>query len=144
MFGLSVFTDDDDRRRFLYLLGEITVRFDVRCLAYCLMTTHYHLILACSRAELSPAMRRLNGRYAQRYNHRHQRVGHVWGGRYSSYVIDSDEHLAAARAYIAANPVAAGLCSAVEDWPWTWFAAPSSREGTAGAVPVPLDVGTAA
>ncbi len=137
MFGLSVFTDDEDRRRFLYLLGEITVRFDVRCLAYCLMTTHYHLIFGCPTADLSPAMRRLNGRYAQCYNHRHERVGHVWGGRYSSYVIASEEHLAEALAYIAANPIAAGLSRTVDEWPWTWFASASSREGSAGAIPVP-------
>jgi REP-associated tyrosine transposase len=136
MFGLSVFADDEDRRRFLYLLGEVSARFPLRCHAYCLMGTHYHLILECRTATLAPAMRRLNGRYAQRFNLRHDRTGHVWGGRYSSYVIETETHLSKALEYIAANPVEAGLCNAVEDWPWTWIAA-ADEHGSRGRVPVP-------
>jgi REP element-mobilizing transposase RayT len=86
------------------------------------MSTHYHLILECRTAALSPAMRRLNGRYARHYNDRHDRFGHVFGERYASFVIQDEDHYTVACRYIAANPVEASLCTAVEDWPWTWIA----------------------
>ncbi len=136
-WGLSLFEDDDDRRTFLWLLGEATSRFDVGCLAYCLMTTHVHLLLEGSTTTLGSAMQRLNGRYAQRFNTRHNRVGHVFGQRYSAYVLRDERHLREARQYIAANPVKAGLCEREGDWPWTWIDTESSTTGRRAAVPVP-------
>jgi putative transposase len=130
--GLSLFADDEDRRVFLWLLGEVTARCNVHCLAYCLMGTHYHLILEGRSSDLAITMRHLNGRFAQRFNERHERTGHVFGQRYSAYVIRDEHHLAEAYAYIAGNPVKAGLCETPEDWGWTWIADGSSRE-----VPVP-------
>jgi putative transposase len=117
-----LFVDDEDRRIFLWLLGEVAARHDVRCLAYCLMGTHYHLVLECRTAALSPAMRRLNGRYARRYNDRHHRYGHVFGERYSSFVIRDQDHYDEVLRYVAGNPVEAKLCVEAEDWPWTWIA----------------------
>jgi hypothetical protein len=80
--------------------------------------THYHLVLEGRQAKLSEAMRSLNGRYAQRFNERHQRTGHVFAQRYSAYVIRDESHLEEALRYIAANPVKSGLCERVDDWPW--------------------------
>ena len=116
-----LFIDDDDRRTFLWLLGEVASRYKLRCHAYCLMSTHYHLLLECRTAVLSPTMRRLNGRYARRYNDRHERFGHVFGERYTSFVIRDEDHYEEVMRYIAENPVKAGVCAAVEDWPWTWI-----------------------
>ncbi len=78
-------------------------------------------------------MRHLNGRYAQRFNRRHGWSGHVFAQRYSAYVIRDARHLEQACAYIAANPVKAGLCETDEDWPWTWIGDESSSR-----VPVSL------
>jgi putative transposase len=137
IWGLSLFQDDEDRRSFLWLLGESTSRCDVRCLAYCLMNTHVHLLLEGTSTDLGAAMQRLNGRYAQRFNTRHNRSGHIFGQRYSAHVLRDERHLEEARAYIAANPVKAGLCDSEADWRWTWVEGHSRDDDRAGKVPVP-------
>ena len=86
--------------------------------AYCLLPNHYHLIVEAKQRDLSIGMQRLNGRYAQRFNQRYDRAGHVFQNRFGSYVIETEEHFARALAYVAANPVEAGLCKRIEDWPW--------------------------
>jgi REP element-mobilizing transposase RayT len=82
------------------------------------MPNHYHLIVEATRGDLSLGMHRLNGRYAQRFNQRHDRVGHLFQNRFASYVIENDEHYERAMAYVRANPVEAGLCHRIADWPW--------------------------
>jgi len=114
-----IYLDDIDRKTFLTLLGSVVVRHDWTCHAFCLMTTHYHLIVETDQPNLSRGMRRLNGGYAKSFNQRHDRRGHVFGGRYSVYVIDRDDHLEASCLYMLENPVRAGLCEKPSEWPWS-------------------------
>jgi REP element-mobilizing transposase RayT len=100
-------------------LREVIRRFGWNVYAYCLMPNHYHLIVEIDREQLSAGMHRLNGLYAQRFNRRHDRVGHVFQNRFAAYVIESDEHLLAAILYLDENPVRAGLCEKAADWPWS-------------------------
>src|SRR6187431_2462130 len=72
-----IFEDDADRRRFEVLLGEMADRYRLRCQSYCLMPNHYHAVVESSDANLSSAMQWLNGVFAQKSNHRHQRTGHL-------------------------------------------------------------------
>ena len=94
-----------------------------RCLAYCLMDNHVHLLIETPEANLGSGMQWLHGFYAQAYNERHGRVGHVFQGRYGAVRITSDEQLWTVAAYIANNPVEGGLCARPEDWPWSSHAA---------------------
>ncbi len=80
---------------------------------------HYHLIVETDQANLSRGMRRLNGGYAQTFNERHDRRGHLFGWRYSVYVIDREEHLEASCLYVLENPVRTGLSEKRGDWPWS-------------------------
>jgi len=114
----AIFVDEDDYAYFHAQLVRVKHRFDWTIHAYCLLPNHYHLIVETTRAELSNGMQRLNGLYAQHFNHRHDRVGHLFQNRFSSYVIESEEHFEQALAYVRANPIEAGLCERVEDWPW--------------------------
>jgi putative transposase len=79
-------------------------------------------------------MHRLNGRYARHFNDRHSRRGHLFGDRFSAYLVRDAEHLEQTYAYIEANPVKAGLCAQIDDWPWTWIA---GRKAGTGLRPVP-------
>ena len=115
---MALFADDDDRVAFLWLLRRTAGMFGWTCHAYCLMDTHYHLVLETQQSLLSRGMHRLNGIYAQRYNERYERAGHLFEGRFSAYVVGSQEHLAAAASYVLANPVRAGLCAGPDDWSW--------------------------
>ena len=121
----AIYRDDDDRLQFVDLLQTTRVRHAWACHAYCLMTTHYHLLVATSRLKLSLGLRRLNGVYAQRFNRRHGRRGHLFGDRFWASVVEDDHDVRATR-YILLNPVRAGLCELPEEWRWSW-----SRYGTA-------------
>jgi len=123
---IPLFADDTDRNDFCSRLSESVKRRRLTCIAFCLMTTHYHLIVEVAEDALQDAMKWLNGTYAQRFNRRHGRWGHLNGARYFCKLIESDLHMLRAFRYVALNPVAAGLCKRPQDWPW------SSYGGTAG------------
>jgi REP element-mobilizing transposase RayT len=114
-----IFVDDDDRRTFLHHLAEVVSRQQWQAHAFCLLGTHYHLIVSTTRARLSAGLHRLNSIYAQDFNRRHARRGHVFGDRFAAWLIEEDEHLAAACRYVIENPVRAGLCERAEDWRWS-------------------------
>jgi REP element-mobilizing transposase RayT len=126
-----IFVDDIDCSRFLDVLASVVARYRVRCHAYCLMGNHYHLLLETPEANLSLAMRQLNGVYTQRFNRRHERCGHALQGRFGAQLVDGDAYLHEVCRYIVLNPVRAGLVSHPRAWPWSSFAA------TAGEAPVP-------
>ena len=73
----DIFLDDEDRRRFSGVLERVVSRFHLVLHAYCLMSNHFHLLVETPEANLSSAMRQLNGVYTQAFNRRHNRVGHV-------------------------------------------------------------------
>jgi putative transposase len=115
----AISRDDNDRRLFLVLLARVTHRTDWNCHAFCLMPNHHHLILETHQDLLSVGLRYLNGRYAQAFNQRHGRTGHLFGDRYAAFVITGAEHLRTATEYVLQNPVRAGLCRRADDWPWS-------------------------
>ena len=114
-----VFADDIDRSRFLEVLRGAAERYRWKTLAYCLMGNHYHLLVRTEACTLARGMRHVNGVYAQWFNRRHDRVGHLWQGRYKAVLVQQDEHLLVAIRYVVRNPVRAGLTRRVEDWRWT-------------------------
>jgi putative transposase len=118
VFGCALFRDDADRRLFLKLLVRTTKRCGWGLQAFCLMTTHYHLVVTTPVARLSAGMQWLNGVYAQRFNRRYDRFGHLFAGRYGARSIESEDYLGRACEYVLLNPVRAGLCERAADWPW--------------------------
>jgi REP element-mobilizing transposase RayT len=121
-----LYRDDVDRLEFLRNLARVTTKTSWTCLAYCLMTSHYHLIVSVADGVLPPAMQSLNHPYALHHNRRHGLRGHVQFKRYGSRRIVDDRDLLDTFAYVANNPVEAGLCPTPGDWPW------SSYGGTVG------------
>jgi hypothetical protein len=83
------------------------------------MDNHVHLLIQTREPNLGEGMRRLHSSYAQCFNSRHGSTGHLFQGRYGSVGIETDEHLWTVVAYIAMNPVEAGLCHQPDDWPWS-------------------------
>jgi len=114
-----IFVDDRDRRIYLWILGDVASEFGWSRLGHCLMDNHIHLLIELSEPNLSEGMHRLQLRYTRRFNHRHGRTGHLFGGRYKSVRVTTDRQLAAVTTYVMANPVQAGLCERPENWPWT-------------------------
>lgn len=116
----AVFREDEDRRRYLSMLGEGLKEQAVVLHAYVLMDNHVHLLLTPGDgAALSRLMQRLGTWYAGWFNHRHGRTGALWEGRFRSSPIDSDAYLLACMRYIERNPVRAGMVQQAEDYPWS-------------------------
>jgi len=123
---IPMYRDDLDRTNFCNRLGSTIRRFKWRCHAFCLMTTHYHLLLDVEENALQRGMRVLNGPYAQEFNRRWRRSGHLRSGPYRCGPVKGARQFVRTVRYIALNPVKAGLCSRPADWPW------SSYRGSAG------------
>jgi putative transposase len=115
----DIFRDERDRRLFLARFRRLAGELNMRCFVYCLMSTHYHLLVATSLEELSNGMQRLQGPYAQQFNAKYARVGHLFQERFYAKVVRDELHFGNAYEYIRNNPVAAGLCANAADWPWT-------------------------
>ena len=122
-YGRALFVDNDDRGHFAFRLAEVVGRFEWSCLAYCLMGTHYHLVVTTPHMNLDAGMRRLNSQYAQSFNHRHGQYGHLVRDRYYSALIEADGHFLELFRYLALNPVRAGICRHPADWHWSTYAA---------------------
>ncbi len=105
------------------LLERVVRRYRWQCLAWCLMGTHYHLIVRTPRPNLGRGMRDLNGAFARQLNERHGKFGSLFAERYSDVVIRSDEHFVKALRYVALNPVRARIVRRPEHWRWSSHAA---------------------
>jgi putative transposase len=126
--GVPVFVDEATRLRFLRMLKRTIARSNWRCLAYCLMTNHFHLVVAMENPTLSAGMHWLNGYYAQWFNRRHGFKGHLFEDRFHSAPVESEAHLIELSRYVPLNPVRAGLCTYPGDWPWSSYCAMIGRE----------------
>lgn len=115
----AVYQGRDDYQSFLEVLDRVVERFGWDMHAMCLMTTHYHLVVESTRELLSRGMHWLNGVYAQAFNRRHGRAGHLFGDRFVSRVIADEEYLRDACRYVVRNPVRVGLCETAGEWPYT-------------------------
>jgi REP-associated tyrosine transposase len=116
------FRDDVDRGVFVVELAAMLAREDVFCLAFCVLTTHYHLILDTEQGALPSAMHRLNWHYARSLNRRHGRAGHAVGGPYMAVPLEDDAHFLTGFRYVAWNPVTAGVCKRPQDSRWSSYA----------------------
>ena len=124
-----MFADDIDRTDFCRRLTMTIRRHKWTCVSFVLMRTHFHFILEVDDDALSPGMKDFFGPYAQAFNRRHGRYGHLRAEPFKLRPIVSDVGLRVLGSYIANNPVEAKMCALPQDWPW------SSYAGTAGYAP---------
>lgn len=101
----NIFSDNKDRKRFLQILRESIALFNVEMHCYVLMGNHFHFLLRTLEANLGRFMQRFNTAYTTYYNLRHNRVGHLYQGRYKAILIEADKYLLELSRYIHLNPV---------------------------------------
>jgi len=114
-----VFLHDSDRIEFGARLADIHDRFGIETHAYCLMETHYHLLLHCPDGGLSTAMQRFGSMYTQHVNNRLGRDGALFRGRFHSKLITDERYLVAAARYIHRNALDLRGVESVDQYRWS-------------------------
>lgn len=115
-----IFHDDSDYDYFLAIVLKYSKQKQMSIYHYCIMPNHYHLLLEIKEPELlSSAMAGINRSYSVYYHKRFKTVGYLWQGRFKSKPIQKDKHMLACGRYIERNPVACGMVSRAEDYPYS-------------------------
>ena len=118
----AIFKDDEDKARFLQRLGENVTEAKASIYAWVLMNNHVHLLFRSGQKGISAVMRKLLTWYAQYYNRRHRRTGHLFENRYKSILCDEENYLLALVRYIHLNPVRAKIITIIKEldrYPWS-------------------------
>jgi REP element-mobilizing transposase RayT len=117
-----LFRNDSDKNKFLQLLRKYKETFLFKIYSYCIMDTHVHLLVNSNGADVSKFMHNINQCYAQYYNNKYNRTGHVFGDRFKSTVATNDLSILCMSAYIHNNPKdMKGYRSCVENYKYSSF-----------------------
>ena len=118
---MQIFNTKEDYQLFEELLTEAKELTDMRILAYTIMPNHWHLLLAPRKdGDLALFMHWLSTTHTRRVHVAAKNIGagHLYQGRYKSFLVDSDIYLLTLIKYIERNPVRAKLVRLCENWQW--------------------------
>jgi len=116
----KIFHKDQDFAVFIQIMKEAKKHFSIDICAYCLIPNHFHMVLMPNQPDhLSMWMHWLMSTHANRYRQHYKTTGHLWQGRFKSFIIQNDEHLITVLRYVEANPLRAGLVFSAKDWLWS-------------------------
>ena len=105
----DIFYEEKDYLRFLDIVARMVERFKVEIHAYVLLKNHYHLLIRTKEANLSRAIQWLGVSYAVWFNRKHQRSGHLFQGRFKSFLIENEEYFVTLCLYVHGNPIRARI-----------------------------------
>ena len=117
--GEKIFEWKNDYLNFVDLLKELVEDYNLKIAAYSLLPNHYHLLAQTPDANISRAMRHLNGVYTQKFNRNHHCDGQLFRGRYKSILVEGDSYLIELVRYIHRNPLEAGLADNLQKYIWS-------------------------
>ena len=115
----AIFLDEADRNIFYDILESATKHYDCKIHLFCLMTNHVHLLIEVIDMPLYKVSQIICGRYATKFNRKHNTVGHLFQGRYKAQVVQSDKYLLELCHYIHMNPIEASMVEKLDDYPWS-------------------------
>jgi REP-associated tyrosine transposase len=115
----DIFVDDQDRVEYLDRLKRYKRERGFVLYAYVLMTNHIHLLIETGKTPISKIMQLINLTYTQYFNKKYGKVGHLFQGRYKSFLCDRDEYLLSLVRYVHLNPVRAKLVKRPEEYRWS-------------------------
>jgi len=116
----AIFKAAEDKNKFLDLINQKVRETGIKLYAYCIMDNHVHLLLRETGEPLGAVIQRMGTAYAQYYNQKHERVGHVFQDRFRSEVVEDERYLYAVIRYIHNNPVKAGYLRG-RHYPWSSY-----------------------
>ena len=117
----NIFNHNNDKNMLLQIINKIALRDNVILHTYVLMDNHYHLLIETKKENLSSFMRVINANYAQYFNKKYKRSGHLWQDRYKSKFIISEEYLYTLIKYIEQNPLESKIVKNIGDYQFTLF-----------------------
>jgi REP element-mobilizing transposase RayT len=129
---MTIFHNEKDWVKFIQFMERVIDKYNWICHAYCLMGTHYHILLETPDANMVPGMKQLNQFYSQFYNWKYQRAGPVLQGRYKAWLVEKEEKFLDNSRYIVNNPAEAKMVQHPSEWPWSSFRATRGMEKVPG------------
>ncbi|HNS32158.1 MAG TPA: transposase [bacterium] len=116
----TVFHEKYDYQYFVNLLYEAKKNYRVKIFAYCLMPNHYHLVVCPEKGDdLSKMLQWVMTSHVRYFHKLRGTSGHVWQGRYKSFIIKNDAHLLTVLRYVENNPVRARIVNSGKEWLWS-------------------------
>lgn len=116
-----IFSNASEKLYFLEQLNLQVKERNIEVVAYCIMDNHVHLLIGSDLEDMSEAIKRINIRFARRYNNKYEKIGHVFQDRFKSEVIHNDGHLVQVMRYIHNNPVKANMVNKAEEYTWSSY-----------------------
>jgi putative transposase len=117
----DIFNDDVDYLKFLSYVKRAQDKAEFNLYAYCLMPNHIHLLIKTEEEEIGRVMSKITVGYAQYFNYRFGRSGHLFQNRFKSEVVEDDSYFLTLVRYIHHNPVKAGLVKDSNDYIWSSY-----------------------
>ena len=114
-----IFNSAMDKEKFLEIVCEVSTHYDFIIHGFVLMDNHYHLLLENERENLSHGMRQINATYAQYYNKKYKRTGHLWQGRFKSWYVFDENYLFMLFKYLEFNPIDAKISKKAGEYSYT-------------------------
>ena len=119
---VQIFDNKEDYQQFEEILEEAVEKFGMRLLAYCIMPNHWHLVLYPRQdGDLQQFMSWLSNTHTRRWHVAKDTVGegHLYQGRYKSFVVEQDPHLLTVIRYVERNAKRAKLVKKAQLWRWS-------------------------
>lgn len=134
-----VFAEDSDRKAYLGWMKEASEKYKVDIHAYMLMDNHVHLLLSTKEpSHISKVMQHIGRKYVPYFNHKYEKSGTLWEGRFKGSMIESEQYLLCCYRYIELNPVRANIVNRPEEWKWSSYASNGYGEDDPLIKPHPL------
>jgi len=119
----QIFEEAEDYEKLLEIIKYCKSISEFEIYAYCLMGNHIHLLIKVQKEPIEQIFKRICGRFVYWYNIKYQRVGHLFQDRFKSEPVETTDYLMTVIRYIHQNPVKAGICKEIEDYPYSSFKA---------------------
>lgn len=115
----QIFEEESDFIKFLSIIKTCQQISNFSIHAYCIMGNHIHLLLTVKGEPLGQCLKRIENRFVFWYNSKYERIGPLFQGRFKSEAISDRSYLLNVWRYIHQNPVKAGICQKMEQYPWS-------------------------
>ena len=116
----DIFLDNQDFLKFKKEIIATKEKFSYKLYSYVLMSNHIHLQIKDDHGNLSKIMQSLQIRYADYFNKKYDRVGHLFKDKFKSQCVETDYYILNLQRYIHQNPIKAGI-GTIEEYLWSSY-----------------------